>query len=66
MTRTLALSTLAMVCALSASPPVSAQMMKKGTTSGKYYAYGTFKASLGKSDGSRYHRSYDLALLRIG
>jgi hypothetical protein len=45
MMRTLALSTLVMVCALSASPPVLAQMMKEGTTNGTYYAYGTFKGT---------------------
>ena len=45
MTRSLALSTLAMVCALSASPPASAQTMKEGTTSGTYYGHGTAKVT---------------------
>src|SRR5271166_741860 len=45
MTRSLALSTLAMVCALSASPPASAQTMKEGTTGGTYYGHGTAKVT---------------------
>ena len=45
MTRSLALSTLALVCALGASPSASAQAMKEGTTNGTYYGHGTMKAT---------------------
>jgi hypothetical protein len=38
-------ATLAMVCALSGSPPASAQTMKEGTTSGTYYGHGTAKVT---------------------
>src|SRR5215469_13510192 len=45
MTRILAFSAIAVVFALSASSPASAQMMKEETTNGTYFGYGTFKGT---------------------